>query len=238
MHRHCTRTLVSIVCVSVCALAEIAALDGGYTADQAERGKVIFSEHCGVCHGTDLTGLEGPALSGAGFALSWQERSVADLFVKIRDTMPADDPDSLTQAEKIDVVAYLLQRNGFEAGTSALTVDLALAAHAPLWPTSPNAPPATGALASSTGCLRKEADGWVLADATPPQRVRAAVASSTTDTGVASDRTHVVRLLNVFPDPSPNTGKLLQVSGLAVNNGGNIALNVLSMEVVAAGCAP
>ena len=38
--------------------------DGVYTADQAERGRGFYAEHCARCHGGDLQGGEHRALTG------------------------------------------------------------------------------------------------------------------------------------------------------------------------------
>jgi S-disulfanyl-L-cysteine oxidoreductase SoxD len=42
--------------------------DGVYTEDQAKRGSLLYNQHCGACHGADLTGGdEVPALRGDSF---------------------------------------------------------------------------------------------------------------------------------------------------------------------------
>jgi mono/diheme cytochrome c family protein len=229
------RSSALVLAIFVSAIVGIAAaLDGVYAPDQAERGKTIFDAHCSTCHGEDLRGLEGPALSGPGFAVSWDQRSLADLFVKIRDTMPAGDAGALTQAEKIDVIAYVLERNGFSSGAAALTVDTALAERTPLWPTAPDAPLPTGTLARAAVCLTRQGNDWMLTAATRP--VRGSVSSPASND--AADRSQVIRLLNVFPDPGENVGRVVQATGLIVKNGDAVALNVLSLEAVAPRCAP
>ena len=82
------------------------------------------------------------ALSGATFTDNWEAASLNDLFVKIAKTMPREAPGTLRSAETLDLVAFLLQFNGFPSGTTALaeTPDLALAekhglryVHLPIW---------------------------------------------------------------------------------------------------------
>ena len=88
-----------------------------YTTAQAERGKSNFlSGRCGGCHQLDLSGDRGPALKGDGFLSHWENGSVATLFKKISETMPPNGPNETTDEAKIDIVAFLLQSNGFPGG--------------------------------------------------------------------------------------------------------------------------
>src|SRR5438552_6684189 len=94
--------------------------DGGFTAAQADRGKENFlTGRCGGCHKLDLSGDRGPALKGDEFLAHWDNGSVATLFDKIRETMPPNAPNETTDDAKIDIVAYLLQQNGYPAGRTA-----------------------------------------------------------------------------------------------------------------------
>lgn len=43
----------------------IAQAPAGFTAAQAERGSVVYRQTCAGCHGAELNGVNGPALSGA-----------------------------------------------------------------------------------------------------------------------------------------------------------------------------
>ena len=44
--------------------------------------------------------------------------------MKIRDTMPRNTPGTISEEVKIEILAYLLQQNGFPAGSAALKADL------------------------------------------------------------------------------------------------------------------
>ena len=91
--------------------------DGVYTAAQAERGKANFlSGRCGGCHQLDLSGDRGPTLKGDAFLSHWENGPVNSLFKKISETMPPNGPNETTDEAKIDIVAFLLQSNGFPAG--------------------------------------------------------------------------------------------------------------------------
>ena len=97
---------------------------GVYTAAQAERGKENFDKSCSNCHNADLNGsVRAPSLRGEHFMGDWGNGSVNALFIKLRDSMPATYPDTVPEAIKIDILAYLLQVNGFPAGKTELTLD-------------------------------------------------------------------------------------------------------------------
>lgn len=101
--------------------------DGVFTSEQAARGKAGYEGVCARCHGVPLTGGgadEGPPLKGSGFLSHWNNDTLASLYTKIRDTMPRTTPGTISDEVKIEILAYLLQQNGFPAGTAELTRDL------------------------------------------------------------------------------------------------------------------
>ena len=100
--------------------------DGVYSADQAQRGKAGFDGVCARCHGAQLTGSQGngPTLKGAPFLAHWDKDTLGSLWVKIRDTMPQGTPGTLTDEVKIQILAYVLQQNGFPAGPAELPGDV------------------------------------------------------------------------------------------------------------------
>ena len=100
-------------------------LDGVYTVDQATRGKVTFDNNCSECHMSDLSGRSGPALKGDSFMEHWRGKSVGSLFEKIKTTMPADWRTQLSDPRTLDLVAFLLQENGFTAGDQELNTEVA-----------------------------------------------------------------------------------------------------------------
>ena len=52
---------------------------------------------------------------------AWREDSVGNLYTRVRNLMPFDEPATLSDAAYLDSVAYLLQVNGFPAGPRELT---------------------------------------------------------------------------------------------------------------------
>lgn len=98
--------------------------DGVYTQDQAKRGEAAYADKCGRCHGSDLTGGDSvPALAGTDFLSTWNTKTVGDLFDRIRTSMPADKPGTLSREEDADIVAYMLSVNQFPAGKAELATD-------------------------------------------------------------------------------------------------------------------
>ena len=97
---------------------------GVYAAAQADRGKTVYANACSRCHGETLDGAdEVPPVKGPHFMTNWDGQSIADLVQRIRNTMPLDDPGSLSGASTTDLVAYLLQQNGAPTGSAELAND-------------------------------------------------------------------------------------------------------------------
>ena len=96
------------------------AKDGVYTAEQAMRGDAVYKDTCVACHGAALAGDLAPPLAGEVFLDLWGPLALSELFDKIRNTMPADAPGTLTRPQTVDLVAYILQANTLPAGRAAL----------------------------------------------------------------------------------------------------------------------
>lgn len=95
--------------------------DGVYTAEQATRGAARFKMTCGVCHGDEMQGTEFvPELVGDDFVARWENLNVSDIVSKITTTMPPDRSAMLTDAEAADVVARILEANGYPVGQEPL----------------------------------------------------------------------------------------------------------------------
>jgi alcohol dehydrogenase (cytochrome c) len=93
-----------------------------FTADQASNGGAVYSQNCAACHGITMEGSgDAPALVGGTFLLKWRTKMVSELFGEILQTMPANNPGSLSEAAALNATAYILQRNGATAGQQVLT---------------------------------------------------------------------------------------------------------------------
>jgi hypothetical protein len=104
--------------------------DGVYTNVQARRGHRAFAEKCASCHGQNLEGTNGSAvevdgspLVGPAFIEDWREDNLGELFKFIQSSMPREAASTASDAEKLDVMAFILERNEFPSGASELTAD-------------------------------------------------------------------------------------------------------------------
>ncbi len=94
------------------------ASDAGLTfsLEQARRGRAVFRRSCTECHYSS-------EFRDRQFRFKWRRRTAGHLFGHIVSTMPEDAPGSLSLQEYVDVVAYILELNGFEPGAGELPPD-------------------------------------------------------------------------------------------------------------------
>ena len=115
----------TVVVSTLAAQAPRSVWDGVFTTKQAARGRLAFAGECAECHGPNLEGGEGKALTGDQFWKDWKERSVDELLTFVRTNMPFDDlgtkKGTLPQSTYADLVAHILNTNGFPAGNVELT---------------------------------------------------------------------------------------------------------------------
>jgi alcohol dehydrogenase (cytochrome c) len=125
-----------------------------FTAAQAAQGKTAYANNCASCHGQGLSGSEfAGALNGASFGQQWSGKTAEALFTYISTKMPPANPGELGAETGAQVIAYILQQNGVQAGDTELPSDtkplssmiLSQGAMArkpgPVMPLSPLAPP-------------------------------------------------------------------------------------------------
>src|ERR1700733_83536 len=102
---------------TVWAQTSASVLDGVYTEAQAERGSTQFAQNCAACHGSGLNGNgEAPALVGGEFISDWAGLTLGELFDRIRNTMPQDNPGKLSRDQYADILSFVLKANGYPAG--------------------------------------------------------------------------------------------------------------------------
>jgi quinoprotein glucose dehydrogenase len=95
--------------------------DVTYTAAQAKRGDTLYQDQCAPCHGADLTGGEGaPPIAGGGFNAEWDGLPIGQLFERVRATMPANDPGTLSPQQTADLAALILSKANVPAGAKEL----------------------------------------------------------------------------------------------------------------------
>jgi mono/diheme cytochrome c family protein len=85
--------------------------DGVFTQEQAQRGETTFRSTCAACHTLgDFT--------GEVFLKRWS--TVGSLFEVVSTTMPQDLPGTLSAQQYAELLAYILSRNNFPAGSTEL----------------------------------------------------------------------------------------------------------------------
>jgi mono/diheme cytochrome c family protein len=100
--------------------------DGVYSEAQSGRGEKISVASCSVCHGDKLAGTDmGPGVAGPAFRENWSGRTLGELFEKIKTTMPANEPGTLSAAATADVIAYILKVNDYPAGAAEVPSETA-----------------------------------------------------------------------------------------------------------------
>ena len=93
-----------------------------YTLQQAASGRAGYERSCAECHLPSLKGsFEAPELAGPNFLTYWAGRSVDELM-EVAVAMPPDEEGTLGDDAYASIVAYILEQNGFPAGTAALTI--------------------------------------------------------------------------------------------------------------------
>jgi mono/diheme cytochrome c family protein len=94
---------------------------GVYTEAQSTRGKALYADTCASCHQADLSGGDiAPPLAGAMFNANWTGLTLADLFERVRVSMPQDNPGKLSRQQVADVLALMLDVGRFPAGGTEL----------------------------------------------------------------------------------------------------------------------
>jgi polar amino acid transport system substrate-binding protein len=107
-----------------------------YTADQATKGALAYYKNCAMCHAPLLdgqsAGYSGPALKGAEFADPSYNFHLSDIFNFVAKLMPAATPGSLTHEQDVEIMAFVLQQNGYPAGSKELVYEEAEKSKVPI----------------------------------------------------------------------------------------------------------
>lgn len=126
-----------VICAAGAVFGGIACGSDGSTAqtfeEQVEVGGELYGLHCADCHGDAGEGTDdAPRLVGEGALPKAppDERefrtndfnTAADVFAFVSEYMPATDPDSVSETQKVDILAFALYANGVEL-EAPLTLD-------------------------------------------------------------------------------------------------------------------
>ena len=106
------------------AVSQKTSNDGIYTKAQADGAKAQFDKICADCHPFTVAAKKKPKdlpLGDEPFLDAWTGRPLAELVNVIVLTMPNDGSAVVSENEAVDLVAYMLQQNGYPAGSKPLT---------------------------------------------------------------------------------------------------------------------
>jgi len=208
---------------------------GVYTTAQAERGKTSFNSSCLRCHGDKLQGNTAPALSGDRFFTTWGSEPIASLFAKIRDTMPPNFGTSIDDQTKLDIVAYILQTNGYPGGPGELTQNGNDLATAQILKKGEQALVQNFSLVQTVGCLGRGPDNtWLLTRTSDPLVTRddAPSAQSLASAATRPLGTRTFRLLSAKPfSPESHQGHKMEARGLIYTEAGDERLTLTSLRM-------
>ncbi len=218
--------------------------DGAYTAAQADRGKATYNAKCAGCHKADLSGVadKGPGLNGDTFLINWETDTLGRLFTKISETMPPRDLGSgPSDEDTVDLVAFILQGNGYPAGSKQLKpgrgleqIEIVRLAGRTL------SPPTNFAFVQTVGCLTHgPGTGWRLRAASDPvlTRDQPSTAAALKNAAAASSGPHTFVLLSVSAlKPESYEGRKVEAKGLVYRSPEENLLDVTSLQPVASNC--
>ena len=97
--------------------------DKVYSKEQADRGGKLYVALCQFCHDPghlDPAKKAGPELAGEKFITKWSGHTLGELHTNILTTMPNDGSAFLDDDQTADILAYMLQANGFPEGPAAM----------------------------------------------------------------------------------------------------------------------
>lgn len=212
---------------------------GVFAPAQAERGKQVFLSTCTTCHSFDLKGNNGrgPAIVGDPFMANWETENLGNLFARLKSTMPRNNPGSLTDDVYLELLAYVLQENGFPAGTEALKAE-ALSAAVIVGKGGTRALP-NFAMVEMVGCLVQSDQVWRLTSTSEPvatkdQPLSPGELKDAVARPLGADTFRLVSV-NGF-EPESHKGHKVHAKGLLFRGANDNRLNVTSLHTLGPSC--
>ena len=222
------------------AQARATVWDGVFTAEQAARGRTIFSAACADCHGADLSGSNRVPLKGEIFLNHWMEGGLDALFDRVK-SMP--NRANLDDNAHADVLAFLLEANGFPPGVQ----ELKASATASIQVQGKNGPSPVPnfALVDVVACFsRGPRNTWTLTNGSEPSRTRNPGQPTALEIAAAKAKplgSHAFQLLDIEYvgaafHPEAHAGHKVNAKGFLIRTRTEDRINVTWVEVLAADC--
>ncbi len=86
--------------------------DAVYSKDQAKVGEQLYKDNCLMCHDKKYFR---PVFK------AWDGQSLGIMFTVMNASMPESNPGSLPLQNYVDILAYILSLNRYQAGDTALS---------------------------------------------------------------------------------------------------------------------
>lgn len=242
------RVIVFSVAAALAGVTAVAqdganAAAGVYTSTQAERGKDLFVNNCGNCHGVDFKGAaeRAPALTGDAFLKNWEGRNVNSLFAKIKQDMPRNNrAGTLSDAINLDIVAAILQANAYPAGAKDLNLAALEAVPLSAGGVATKVIVPNFAVVEMVGCLARGSDNrWTLKNASEPvtSKDQPLTSQEVQEAGTKPLGSGSFELISVVPfKPELEDGRKMAARGLLYRTSSASRLDVTSFQRVADHC--
>jgi hypothetical protein len=205
--------------------------DGAYTDAQAARGEARYRANCSRCHG------EGPR-RGEAFMRDWSGSDVGALFARTKATMPPGAAGSFTDAEYLDLIAYMLRVNEFPAGREELRSETV--GNIRVEGRNGPEPVPNFALVRVVGCLGAgPGTDWTVTNGSEPARTRNPAASTGDELNGSQAITlgsATFRLMNVYPRPEAYAGHKVEAKGFLIRDPSGDRLNATAVQSLAPRC--
>jgi mono/diheme cytochrome c family protein len=85
--------------------------DGVYTEGQADKGEVLYTQHCLLCHDKKYFR---PVLK------RWEGQPIGVMYTVMSTSMPESNPGFLSEQEYVDILAYILSLSRYAPGETEL----------------------------------------------------------------------------------------------------------------------
>ena len=155
--------------------------------------------------------------------------------------MPRNEPSSLSDNVYLDLVAFILEANGFPAGVNELQLNRGVLDTIRIVKKDAVNDVPNFALVAVVGCLRQGSDDtWQLTNATVPGRTRGETLSPEELKAAASESlgSATVRLLDVVHfKPELHRGHKMGAKGLVNRTANETVLDLATLQMVGASCA-
>jgi hypothetical protein len=170
---------------------------------------------------------------------SWFEADLNSLLTKLR-TMPADAPGTLSDESYLDIMAHLLELNGFPPGASELEAEPALLTGIVVVDKGTQSIP-NFSLVQVVGCLTRGADkAWAVTSGTEPLRTKdpgdsPAVDPANGEAMALGSQSYRLLELSLLGRQTPE-GHKVRVKGFLIRQPTGDQLNVTSLQSVSSSC--